>query len=469
MKHLFATIILLSIFTMPCCAQFGILKNVLEKAKAAYDTNKAVRNAQKEHGNPKVKDVLKNNYTVDTASVEYKKKIEELQQQLYDSHPELKKIKEMQGDTAALRQYFEEKFSGMSQEDIVRKTYSDMGVDFNSKETQDSYMKAKKMSGMQFDPVFMKIMKEQRRPTEKEAAYLNETYGANVEYEGMEAYNDSIGVFANYDGVLKPMSVTKYVISEERPIPDFGQEGLKQYVEQFISSLKNPFAYKEIVDSTQNYMVFANRHADDRFKGKAKFSFYSNAETNVDELTVNELLNRKLSLFTFPIDPKDILIFKIRKGLNCRYMEYMYSIVRYQEKDLMDYISERLSGEGCFEALAQNKISVEEVYRAIDKMELQFKVEQLTSTILNNDNFVNTNEIPVSDKVRISSSSRKIGGHVTVLDLVIDAEPGEYAFIINNTEQEVHELSKGDESKHESLKFVKSSALIGGAFFFTIE
>jgi hypothetical protein len=77
-----------------------------------------------------------------------------------------------------------------------------LGEDFsnpyvNDIDYQEAYNKAKNMAGFQNDPIFKKIMAEQRQPTMQEATYLNEKYGTSFEYEGMEAYNDSVGVFAN--------------------------------------------------------------------------------------------------------------------------------------------------------------------------------------------------------------------------------------------------------------------------------
>ena len=68
----------------------------------------------------------------------------------------------------------------------------------------------------------------------------------------------------------------------------------------------SPLADVEIVDSTQNYMIYNKRHADEQFKGTARFTLYSNLETNIGELTVNDIVLRKISDFTDPIDPKNI-------------------------------------------------------------------------------------------------------------------------------------------------------------------
>ena len=316
------------------------------------------------------------------------------------------------------------------------------------------------MAGFQNDPIFKKIMAEQRQPTMQEATYLNEKYGTNFEYEGMEAYNDSVGVFANINGKMKPMGITKCeTITDEKPVPDFGQNAIKQYVQDYISLLKKPFADREIVDSAQNYMIYSNKHADEQFKGSAKFTFYSNLETNIRELAVNELTSRKISDFTEQIDPKNIFVFKVHKGIGCRYMEYMYSKISYKQSDFMDYISKRLVNEGYIDANINKNMSDEQLFKAIDKMEFQFKVEKLLATRQNGEKFIYTNIIPPANGVKVSSNVRKVGGHVTALDITIEAEPGEYAFIIRNPEVE----------KEFKVNGFDISVLTEGAFFFTIK
>ena len=461
MKRLLPILLVLSINTAPCHAQFGGLGGLLKGAKAVNDARKAKKKAQEAWGNTKVKDVYKD-VKVDTTSVEYKRAVEEARQQMYESNPELKKLMEMQGDTVAMKKYYEEKYGGMSQEEMTRKMMKDAGIDYDSKEFQENYAKAQKMAGVQDDPVFKKIMAEQRQPTMQEATYLNEKYGTSFEYEGMEAYNDSVGVFANLDGMMKPMSITKpESITDEKPVPDFGQDAIKQYVQDYMSFLKKPIADREIVDSVQNYMIYNKRHADEQFKGTAKFTLYSNLETNIGELTVNDMLLRKISDFTDPIDPKNIFVFKVHKGIGCRYMEYMYSKITYKQSELSDYITNRLVNEGYIDANIKQKMSDEKLFQAVDKMEFQFKVEKLLKIRKNNEKFVYTNAVPVAKGIKISSNVRKVGGLVTALDIVIDAEPGEYAFVIRNPEVE-------EELKQTSQGF-DISILTQGAFFFTIK
>lgn len=461
MKQLLSILFALTLCTAPCQAQFGALGGLIKGAKAANDARKAKKKAQETWGNQKVKDLYKD-VKVDTTSAEYKKAVEEARQQMYESNPELKKLMEMQGDTVAIRKYYEEKYKGMSQEEMTRKVLEEAGVDYDSKEFQDANSKVQKMSGFQDDPVFKKIMAEQRQPTMQEATYLNEKYGTSFEYEGMEAYNDSIGVFANIDGKMKPMSITKpKTITDEKPVPDFGQDAIKQYVQDYMSFLKKPLADREIVDSVQNYMIYNKRHADEQFKGTAKFTLYSNLETNIGDMTVNDMHLRKISDFSEPIDPKNIFIFKVHKGIGCRYMEYMYSKISYKQSELSEYITNRLLNEGYIDANINQKMSDEQLFQAIEKMEFQFKVEKLLKIRKNNEKFVYTNAVPVANGIKINSNVRKVGGHVTALDINIDAEPGEYAFVIRNPEAE--------EALKQANQDFDISILTQGAFFFTIK
>ena len=468
MKQLLSILFTLTLCTAPCQAQFGGLGGLLKGAKAANDARKAKKKAQEAWGNTKVKDIRRD-ATIDTASVEYKKAMAEAQQRMYENNPELKKLMEMQGDTAALKKYYEEKYGGMSQEEMTRKMLEEAGIDYDSKEFQDAYTKAQRMSGFQDDPVFKKIMAEQRQPTMQEATYLNEKYGTTFEYQGMETLNDSVGVFARFANGMKPMGITKYeAITDEKPVPDFGQDAIKQYVQNYIAFLKKPLADREIVDSVQNYMIYNNRHADDQFKGTARFTLYSNLETNMQELKVNEFLSRKISDFTEPIDPKNIFVFKVHKGIGCRYMEYMYSKINYKQSELMDYISKRLVNEGYIDANINQKLSDDELFKAIDKMEFQFKVGKLLEMRQNKDKFLYTSIIPAAKNVRMSSNTRKIG-HVTALDITIDAEPGEYAFIIRKPEVEQYFKQMKEESEDKDLQNFDISVLTEGAFFFTIK
>ena len=275
----------------------------------------------------------------------------------------------------------------------------------------------------------------------------------------MEAYNDSAGVFICINGKMKPMNITKCDnITDERPIPDLGQNEIKQYVQDFISVLKKPLADREIVDSVQNYMIYKNRHSDYQFKGTAKFTIYSNPELNVGELTVNDIRRRNAGDFNEPIDPKNIFIFKVHKGIDCRFMEYMYSKINYKQSELGDYISKRLVDDGYIDANINQKISDDQLFKAIDRLEFQFKVEKLLKMRKDKEKFIYTNAIPAAKKVKISSTVRKVA-HVTALEVSIDAEPGEYAFIIRDPEVEEY-------FKQENFDI---SALTGGAYFFTIK
>ena len=441
MKQLLSILFVLTCCTAPCQAQFGALGGLLKGAKAANDVRKAKKKAQEAWGDKKVKDAI------DTTSVNYKKAQAELQQRL-DANPEYQKLLELQNDSVAARKYYEKKYG-----DELPKPDSD------SKEYQEAQAKTVKMSEAFEDPVLKKAIEEKRSLTLAEATYLNNKYGTSFEGEGMEAYNDSIGVFAHLDGKLKPMSITKSLkMTEERPVPDLGQDEIRQYVQDFIAVLKKPLADRDIVDSVQNYLVYNGRHSGCQFKGTAKFTIYSNPELNVRELTVNDVKLRKADEFMVPIDPKNIFVFKVHKGIDCRFMEYMYSKITYKQSELADYVSKRLVDDGYIDANINKKISDDQLFRAMDKLEFQFKVEKLLKLRQNKDKYLFTNTISAAKNVNIRSAVRKVA-HVTALEISIDAEPGEYAFIIRNPEVE-------ENFRKENFDF---SILSGGAFFFTIK
>lgn len=465
MRHLLSILFVLVLSTTTSQAQFGTLSKIYKGAKAAKQAQKARKQAQEEWGNKKVK--IYKDVEIDTTSVEYKQAVAKAQQEMYDRNPILKRMMELQDDSVALKKYMEEQFGGMSQEEVSRKMLEASGIDFDDKEFQESYANVQKMAGFSDDPVYKKVVAEGRQLTMEEATYLNEKYGTAFEYEGMEALNDSIGVFANLANGLKPLAITKpETITDERPVPDLGQDEIKQYVQGWTSFLKKPFSDREVVDSVQNYLIYNNRHADVQFNGIAKFTLYSNLETNIQELKVNELVLRKLADFTDPIDPSNIFVFKVHKGIGCRYMEYMYSKISYKQSELSDYISKRLVNEGYIDANINQKLSDDELFKAIDKMEFQFKAEKLLITRLNNEKFMYTNTIPAAKNVKLTSNNRKIG-HVTALDIAIDAEPGEYAFVIRDpgVEQYFKQLSQDD----PELRNFDISVLMQGAFFFTIK
>ena len=92
---------------------------------------------------------------------------------------------------------------GMTEEEMVKKMMGDAKLDIDSKEFKDAQEETQKMQGLGEDPLFKKIMAEGRTLTKKEAEYFHEKYGADFEYDGMEEYNDSIGVYAQLNGQIE--------------------------------------------------------------------------------------------------------------------------------------------------------------------------------------------------------------------------------------------------------------------------
>ena len=119
-------------------------------------------------------------------------------------------------------------------------------------------------------------------------------------------------------------------------------------------------------------MSYNHKHAEEQFKGVAKFTIYSNREQGFDQQTVNDFRLRRVGDFMEQIDPKNIYVFKVRKGLNCRYMEYMYNKISYKQSELTDYVSKRLIDDGYIDAKINQKLSDDQLYSAMDKLEMEF-------------------------------------------------------------------------------------------------
>ena len=86
----------------------------------------------------------------------------------------------------------------------------------------------------------------------------------------------------------------------------------------------------------------------------------------------------------------------------------------------------------------------------------------------NKEKFLYTNTIPAANNVKLTANARKIG-HVTALDVTIEAEPGEYAFIIRNPEVDQYIKQLSTDSNDKDLQNFDISVLTQGAFFFTIK
>lgn len=450
MKKLLSVCFVVTLYILPCQAQFGAFGRILKGAKAAADARKTAKKSQEDAGNRKVKDIYND--------PEYQKAREDAQRQydqLYEEN--LKKHQNIAQDSAAYAEYMKGLTGGQQ-----------IGEN-PAVEDQETMEKIQKLSKLNDDPHFQKIMAEKRPLTKEEALYFNEKYGTTFEYEGMEALKDSVGVFAALPSGMNPMGITKYEsISDEKPIPDFGQDFIKQYVQNYIAFLKKPLADREIIDSVQNYLIYSHRHADVQFKDKARFTLYSNLEMGSQDLTVNDFVLRKVADFTEPVDPKNIFVFKVHKGIGCRYMEYMYSKISYMQSELTDYVVKSLINEGYIDTGVDQKVSDGDFMKALYRFEYQFKLGKLLKIRQNKEKFLYTNVIPEARGVKITSNTRKVD-HVTALDITIDAEPGEYAFIVRNPQVEQYLKQALDKSDNRDYQNFDVSVLTQGAFFFTIK
>ena len=441
-------------------AQLGTFSSMYNATKSIKKNKKTKNNADDDWRNKKTKELYKA-YAFDTASIEYKQLVAKGQKDIYEEYPEIKNFMELKYDTVALKIYFSEHYSGMSAEEIAKKMAN--GEDFidkNSKEYKEPYEAAQKASTLYDDPIFKRIMEEKRHPTMEEAMYFKEKYGLNYEFNGIEAYNDSIGVYAHIDGKMKIMNVTKCdEITSDRPIPDIGLDRIKSYINDYISVMKNPFADRTIVDSSQVYMIFKHRHAEEQFREKAHFTLYSNTMGDQSEYTFNDYDLRKIGDFSEPIDPENIVVFKVHKGIGCRYLEYMNYKMSYKESEMTDFITKSLVEDGYIDASINQKISDDEFFKAIIIREALFKLNKLHEMYKNKEQIAFANIVSSTKDAKVTFNTRKVGVYVTALDVTVDAKPGEYALIIRKPQVE-EELKKVG---------VAYNGLEAGAFFFSIK
>ena len=106
MKQLLSILFVMVLFATPCQAQFGAIKGIFKGAKAVKDARKASKKADAQ----KESDIYQG-VAIDTTSAEYKKAVADAQRMMYENNPQLKKMMELQGDTAALRKYMEEQYT----------------------------------------------------------------------------------------------------------------------------------------------------------------------------------------------------------------------------------------------------------------------------------------------------------------------------------------------------------------------
>lgn len=473
MKHFIIFLFAATLCSAPCHAQFGALKKIIKTVKDEKKKRQSGANVFGAEGEKTLNQIYKE-MGRDSIYAEMMKNAPEIDPEMMKNNPTLKKIMELQGDTAALNKYMKEQYGGMTPDEIARKTASENGIDFDSKEMKEALEQTKNLGSFTSDPIFQKVLKEQRSLTADEARYLNETYGTSFDYEGMEAYNDSIGVFAHVDGKLNPMGVNINAHeTDECPGLESTASDAKQYVDNWIDRLKHPLADREIVDSVQTYLVYECRHSDVQFKGKARFTIYANNDVDRSDKTLKEALLREQINYFNAIDPNNILIFKVHKGLNCRYVDYRYSLVKYKESELMDYMSKQLSEKSLVNKNWDKSTSDTELQKEMDQMLFDFKKAKLAKMITNNDKLVYANAINPAKNMKFTTAKRNVGGHVTAIDLTVDAEPGEYGIIIKDPETEEYMKQQIAETKDDAtrkqLQNYDQSQLSLGAFFFTVK
>lgn len=105
MKKILFVFFVLVLGIPSCHAQFGALNKLYKSAKSI--TSKSKKQTKDDFGNKKIIDLLKDT-AIDTTSVEYKESLERSKQEYLNENPQLKKMMELQGDTAALNKYLKE-------------------------------------------------------------------------------------------------------------------------------------------------------------------------------------------------------------------------------------------------------------------------------------------------------------------------------------------------------------------------
>ena len=75
-------------------------------------------------------------------------------------------------------------------------------------------------------------------------------------------------------------------------------------------------------------------------------------------------------------------------------MEYMYNKISYKQSELTDYVSKRLIDDGYIDAKINQKLSDDQLYSAMEKLEMEFKIAKLLTMDLNGEKFRDANVVP---------------------------------------------------------------------------
>lgn len=107
------------------------------------------------------------------------------------------------------------------------------------------------------------------------------------------------------------------------------------------------------------------------------FDLLSRDLSSAEVCTFNDYDLRKIGDFSEPIDPENIVVFKVHKGIGCRYMEYMNYKMSYKESEMTDFITKSLIEDGYIDASINQKISDDELFKAIILREALFKLNKI--------------------------------------------------------------------------------------------
>ena len=93
-------------------------------------------------------------------------------------------------------------------------------------------------------------------------------------------------------------------------------------------------------------------------------------------------------------------------------MEYMYNKISYKQSELTDYVSKRLIDDGYIDAKINQKLSDDQLYSAMDKLEMEFKIAKLLTMDLNGEKFRYANVVPAAEGVTMKTKVREVTHHV---------------------------------------------------------
>ena len=113
MKHFIIFLFAATLCSAPCHAQFGTLKKIIKTVKDEKKKRQSGANVFGAEGEKTLNQIYKE-MGRDSIYAEMMKNAPEIDPEMIKNNPTLKKIMELQGDTAALNKYMKEQYGGMT-------------------------------------------------------------------------------------------------------------------------------------------------------------------------------------------------------------------------------------------------------------------------------------------------------------------------------------------------------------------